>query len=103
MSETWVYIAQLLCPQRHCLAALAQECTAEEARRLKPQLEMQFAELVAKAKLVGGASCSICGARSLHIETARSKFQTMEDAAPHLLVQEMLQRETAAYLHAMRN
>ena len=89
-----IYLTQLLCPQRHCLVALAwdeHECCASEAEH---QVQERFSELVA-----GGAInpyCGLCRSKTLHCESARTRWNTLVEAEPHLRKSEQEQLLVAA-------
>lgn len=79
-----VWIAQCLCPQRHCIMAAAGEAaTREEAeeRLVEPLREETRQALEAKAI---NPWCAICGATEWSIDLGRSAWLTLEEAAPFL-------------------
>ena len=83
MSQRRVWIAQLLCPERHCiLAAVGEYDTAEEAEGLRPDLEKMFEGLLASRSIK--PICALCGSAHFHIEIARTTFRTMAEAKPAL-------------------
>lgn len=97
-----VYIAQLLCPSRHSIMAVSHVCGSDaEEEALAAALWHRFDEAVAANVL--NRRCGLCGSTNLHVETARTRFATMEEAMPHLKACEEAQRQTAAALKASRN
>jgi hypothetical protein len=83
---TRVWIAQCLCPDRHCIVALAGEAAGfEEAKRLvRAPLRRTVAQLLHSGALNGW--CAICGAKrpSWRFEVARTRYTSMEEAEPDL-------------------
>jgi hypothetical protein len=80
MAERRVWIAQMLCPNRHCIAALIGEADDEaEAARVLP-LQTAVDAMLAE----GGINpwCGICGAEraSWRAEWGRTRFRTMAEA-----------------------
>lgn len=97
-----VYIAQLLCPARHCVLASAEYCWEPSAvEDLGARLEEKFAALVARGIL--NPHCEICRSRDLQVETMRTRFETLEEALPALRLTEALQRQAADFWKAGRN
>jgi hypothetical protein len=102
MSERRVYIAQLLCPQRHCILAAAEEFdTAEEAESLRKTLEGMFDERAAERP--GIKRCALCQSTDFHIEIGRTTFRTIEEAKPVLFLEEARQYLTQMWLKMQRN
>jgi hypothetical protein len=97
-----VYIAQLLCPARHSMLAAADFCR-DRARvhRLAGQVDRKFRELTAEDKL--NPWCGLCRSRDLRIETARTRFDTMAEALPHLEAAKEAQYASTAFWKAARN
>jgi len=78
-----VYIAQVLCPDRHCILAAAMECeTQEEIDQFKAEFEKQFSGLIAGKHI--DPWCGICQSRHLRAEMKKTKFATLEEANPHI-------------------
>src|SRR5215831_19908498 len=98
-----VYIAQLLCPQRHTILALAGEYESLEAAtaQLSEWLE------AAKQKLLESRNldpwCGLCKSRDWHIEVGTTPFRSMEEARPALKQAERDQQATATYLKSTRS
>jgi hypothetical protein len=87
-----VWIAQCLCPDRHCIVAGAGEA-ADSRKAAKQILEPLKADVANALRLeVISPWCSLCNAKSdtWRYELRRSAFRTMDDARPVL---ERLQAE----------
>lgn len=74
--DTRVRIAQCLCPQRHCIAALAFEPSTVSNEQAIESLQAFVARL--------DPWCGICRSVRLHIEIGQTRFATMEEAAEPL-------------------
>lgn len=96
-------IVQCLCPQRHCMVALPYEPEVETklpngnrialtqetaAKFLKDLVEELISRQVVKP------SCGICGSTDLRYEDSATKFNSLEEAMPHLIQLEAENRET---------
>jgi hypothetical protein len=96
-----VYIAQLLCPQGHCLLAAADDCASDaDAERLKRILSERFLGLVKEG--VAKPACRICGSEEASLELARTGFHTMAEALPYLKESERNQQASASLVEAWR-
>jgi hypothetical protein len=103
MMEPRVYIAQILCPSRHCVVGAANVCeTDEQIDTLREMLQAKFDSMCAPG---GGFNrkCELCGSTVLHIEVGRTQFKNVDEAMPHLRESEKTQRLVAAFLKATRN
>jgi hypothetical protein len=97
MSERRVYIAQLLCPQRHLILVLADEFdTAEAAERLRKPLKQIYEWLVAQKQI--NPVCALCQSNDFHIEIGRTRFRTVAEAKPELMEAEVRNIATQEYL-----
>lgn len=99
-----VWIAQCLCPQRHCIVALSHECeTRAQAERLADLLRAAIAETCGEGKDFN-PWCSICGAKqeTWHIEIGRTPYRSMAEAMPHLRRTEQENLATNALLGVHR-
>lgn len=97
-----VYLAQLKCPQNHCVCALAGEFESDEdANKLGPGVLGMFETLIESHVL--NRECGICHSTDLHVHIDRTRFQTMEEARPALKQMEEAQAATAAFLRSMKN
>jgi hypothetical protein len=81
-----VWITQCLCPQRHCILAIAGEADSRSAAEatVKAPLVEQVAELLATREI--NPWCGLCGSRAgtWTYELARTRFRMMEEAMPEL-------------------
>ena len=100
---SFVYIAQLLCPERHCVIALAGLATslAEAEADLKLKLLEGFGAACAAGLF--NRECGICQSRDLHVEVGQTKFRTIKDAQGPLEENARQQAATAAFLKGGRN
>jgi hypothetical protein len=73
-----VRIVQLLCPERHCLLAVAYEEGVGSFVEARDALQA----MVSKGPFNNW--CALCGSRDLHFEEGVTKFQTLEEAGPSL-------------------
>lgn len=89
MTKPRVWIAQMLCPKRHCIAALVDVCAdkAEARRKLGDVLSPQIDQLGVNPW------CGLCGAprERWHIELRRTSWRTMEEAEAPLRESEVRQ------------
>lgn len=90
-TETRVWIAQILCPRRHCILAAA----FDDATVSVPQAEAGLVTEVVRLVAIGaiGETCNICGSSAWRCESGRTPFRSMEEAR---LAIEQLQRENEA-------
>jgi hypothetical protein len=98
-----VYIAQLLCPKRHCIVALAFEMTAEEEPR---DFKKETADTLWRAFAAGAFNqwCAICRAPMVdwHAEVDVTGFASLEEARPHLKHIQESQMITRAIIDATK-
>jgi hypothetical protein len=95
-----VYIAQLKCPNNHCVIAAAEEYgSVEEARALISGVEKKFRDLV---KHGVNNHCGVCGSNVLHVELAPTTFRSMQETTPYLVKKQQEQIEIAMFLKASR-
>ena len=92
-----VWICQCLCPDRHCMVAVAGEADGEAAAKaeLEPMLSRQVSHLLASGET--DPWCGICRipASQWRFETAMTKFATMAEATGPLRESQDNQRATA--------
>lgn len=81
-----VHILQLLCPQRHCYTAVAWDDQTLDLSSAHLRLEMAIAEL---HKAGVPIPCAICGSTDFRPEDGRTRFETMEEARPHIEAAEL--------------
>lgn len=97
-----VYIAQLKCPNNHCVVGMAREFdSAKDADVLATMLWGGFEAAIALGAVK--RECGICLSRDLRADVAATRFKTMEEAEPFLRQSERDQAETAALLRGSRN
>lgn len=72
-----VWVAQLLCPSRHCIIGLAY------MEGQKDLVEEKIFEALDKGGIK--RECWICLSRDLHVEHGRTKFKTLEEAHEPLM------------------
>lgn len=97
-----VWIAQLLCPLRHCILAVAGEYETEAAAgELSFLLGAHAAELMTPQGPFDHW-CGICGSKELKIELAPSIFSTLDEARPILAQLQQEQIRNMAMLQAQR-
>ena len=96
-----VYIAQLKCPNNHCVLACAGEHGNDiDAKILAYTLGQAFADLSAAGKIKH--ECYICLATDLNIEIMPTRFATLQEAAPMLRQLEAEQAWTHRTVREMR-
>jgi hypothetical protein len=99
---TKVYIAQLKCPQNHCVFATAGEFDdPDKANDLALLLGFEMGRLVISGALKH--ECGICKSTELKVEIGATRFRTMAEAEPFLRQSQADQIATAAFLKAGRN
>lgn len=92
-----VWIAQCLCPARHCIIAVTGEAdSADAAQGLRASLRWSVAEMLRQQTI--NPWCSLCGAAhtTWNYEVGRMVFRTMAEALPHLHEVEKQQAVTRA-------
>ena len=74
---------QCLCPSRHCLLAIAYE----EGGDLTPESASKGLKALVEINCQQGLMnpwCGICGSRDLKYEDGVTRYQSIEEAKPHL-------------------
>jgi hypothetical protein len=93
-----VWIAQCLCPARHCVLATAGEAASEAAAKetIVDPLRAQVAEALKSGVI--NPWCGLCNARAetWRYDLGRTRFRSMDEAAPELLRIEAEQAATRA-------
>jgi hypothetical protein len=94
-----VYLAQLLCPARHTILALAEErgpLTEEQIKQENEGLAVLLWKMKGKLRLSLNPWCALCGAKEAtwHVEVGRTKFQTKQEADRELSRLEQEQLDT---------
>lgn len=87
MAERRVWIVQCLCgPNRHCITGLAGEAgdRLEAEETIEKQLKRYLRRMIGDG--IFNPFCGICGAKEAawHYELGRTRFTSMEEAAPEL-------------------
>lgn len=99
---TKVYIAQMKCPNNHCVVALAGEYKSpSDALDLAYILGTQFAAGVKSG--IFWRECGICKATDLQVQVSPTRFRTMQEAEPFLRQSAAQQAQSAAMLKSSRN
>lgn len=107
-----VRLVQALCPQRHCVLAVAYEAPrTPEPVILKESPHIDKLRTVLQATIGAGfmhAHCAIChaGAEQFTYEDAPTAYSTLREAQPHLQREEVRQqaaRMAAAHHRASNN
>lgn len=98
-----VYLAQLKCPNSHCILALAGEFKSLEdaTQALDERVKEQHVTLVAGRIL--NNECGLCHATQFHVEVAATIFATMEEFTPVARAEEERQLALAARVRQSRN
>lgn len=97
-----ILITQCLCPERHCILAVAFDDEVTPTSTAEKQLREMIDELVASGTLK--KECAICRReRPLHLETGATKFKSLAEAEPILRQLARRQEATREFLRAARN
>jgi hypothetical protein len=97
-----VYIAQLKCPNNHCVMALAGEYPSFEAAEiLGREVMIMFRDLIKRGTL--NNECGLCHSSQLHVEVGATKYRTMLEAMPWLREEEKKQTASARAIRDSRN
>ena len=80
-----LWLAQLLCPQRHCLCALAYDIEETPAADIEAKLHK-----IGSGELAGlNPWCGLCGSKDLRIEHGKLFTDDWDEALPVLKAQEL--------------
>ncbi len=97
-----IRLVQLLCPQRHCIIAMAYFSQSGEAHPdMEDAMSVAFHRAV-EAKVLN-PHCGLCHSTDLHLEDGCTGWSTMEEAAPYLAQSAAAQAATAEYFRSGRN
>ena len=88
-----IHIVQALCPQRHCIMAMAFDDDEMDDKKAILKLAMTIAR--AQIHLEIDPWCDLCKAEAIQYEVGRTGFKTMEEAAPHIKASEERRGEPA--------
>lgn len=91
-----IKLTQLLCPQRHCIGAMAFDPEISTENEVKVLLSAGLAGLGANPW------CGICGSPELKFETGDTKFDSMSEALPHLAEEARQNAETRQLIGSIR-
>jgi hypothetical protein len=95
---TWVWIAQCLCPQRHCILSAAGEADSEAdaVQNVEAPLREQIADALQSTVL--NPWCGLCRAPSdeWFYDLGRTGWRTLDEAIPAMKEFERQQTATAA-------
>jgi hypothetical protein len=94
-----IWITQCLCERRHCMMAGAWN-DAEMAREQGIRKTRETITGMIERGLID-SRCPICQSSKFHYETARTKWQTLEEATAALAASEAMQRGTGDLLAQM--
>lgn len=98
-----LHIVQVLCPDRHCIFAFAYEPDGKEITDEKMiQSAMNTIDRMANAGEIN-RWCGLCGSRDLKAEAAVTRFNTLDEAMPHLKEEEAKQMLTRMLLSPKEN
>ena len=98
-----VYIAQLLCPERHCILAAYDEF--EDLPSANQALGYILGTMYARALVtkVINPWCGICRSTDWHVEIAATVFETRAEAQPFMEECQRRQDATRRYLEGSKN
>ncbi len=96
-----VWLAQLKCPNNHCVMALAGEIEDADTDRLVIKLHSGFDELVERRGI--HRECRICKSTTLHVEVNKTRFNSLDEAQPALIESQRQQMATAEFLRQSKN
>lgn len=91
-----VRIVQLICPKHHCIMGGAYE----EGRSSYEETVRLISDFMKSSAVEH--RCALCGSTDLHFEDARTKFQTLQEAAPYLAEQQRQNAMTRALIEHLR-
>lgn len=92
-----VRLVQLLCEHRHCILASAYDDKEETKDHAIKQIE-GLLDLG-----ISGRFCGICGSKDLHYEEGVTKWETLEEAMPHLAKAQIEQIKSRAAIETLRS
>jgi hypothetical protein len=94
-----VYVAQALCPRRHCIMAAAAD--TDDPDGLQETLQAGVAHMLSEGQI--NPWCGLCGARdtSWTYEVGRTRYETLAEATPALREAEAAQVHSAAVMKAL--
>lgn len=90
-----VNLVQMLCPERHCILAVAYD--PEQGTFVQACEELE--DIIQNANM--NRWCAICGSRDLRFEEGTMPYKTLAEALPNLLANEQKNIESRRLLDAM--
>jgi hypothetical protein len=83
-----IHITQCLCPQRHCILAIAWDA-ADTTTTMTPEIAVASLRALVAAAVLPGVGwmnpwCGICHSREFSYEDGVTAFRTMDEARPAL-------------------
>jgi len=99
--ENRVWIAQCLCPQRHCIMALAFNEATTSVVLAKANLAAAVHNAIKDGEL--DPWCGLCRSPDFDIEAGRTPFRTLVEAEPHLREIERMNLASRDYLKREAN
>jgi hypothetical protein len=91
MNAHKIWIAQILCPSRHCIMGMAFDAAETNPVQAKARLVAAAEQLVVDGTI--DRECVICESRAWSVEAGPTQWTTMEAARPHI---DQCERENAA-------
>lgn len=84
--STRVWVCQCLCPQRHCILAAAGEADSQAAAEEAVENPLRASVNMLLTTRAANSWCGLCkaGQETWRYELARTRFRTIEEAAPYL-------------------
>jgi hypothetical protein len=95
-----IHIIQLLCPQRHCIYAVAYDVEEMPDDVALAMFQLQFDKWVDEKVL--NRECGICKSTKLEYETRRTKYKTIAEAEPALKAAEAANIESRKLIDAQK-
>jgi hypothetical protein len=90
-----IFLVQYLCPERHCIMAVAYEEDRGSFEEAKGQIRLGMRAIGANPW------CGICGSRDLSFEEGLTPFASIEEAMTPLLSGERDQQESRQVMDAL--
>jgi hypothetical protein len=96
-----VYVCQLLCPERHCVMGSVYEDSSDPRDDIRDISENMVRAKMTEFKLKW--ECGICDSKELRFEHGRTRFKTMDEAAPFMLEQQERNIESRKLIDFMKS
>lgn len=78
-----IHIVQCLCPDRHCIMAVAYDDAVTDGEEAQRKLQGVIKQAVDAGGVIN-PWCGICQSRDFYYEDGVTRFRTMEEAMPAL-------------------